>query len=118
VYSSSLPKGRPSSNRLHKQNQNVLSKQKLPGNTDNLAHHLNDSAENVDLSNSINGMGTIGEQPTANQIDINNWINPTSMDWNGDIDNAILSSEQWLFEPHNVSHHSECLRYLTTARIY
>jgi hypothetical protein len=80
VYSSSLPKGRPSSYRQKRQNVNLTNVQSSTGNDKAISGGINLGVDNNNHSAIVTGMPTVAEHH-LNPTTTATWDNPMTMDW-------------------------------------
>jgi hypothetical protein len=88
VYSSSLPKGRPSSYRQKRQNVNPRNVLSSPGNDKAISGRIDFGVDNNSNSTIVTEMPAVAEQhldPTATAT----WDNPMTMDWMEYIDTTF-----------------------------
>ncbi|KER00904.1 hypothetical protein AUEXF2481DRAFT_25182 [Aureobasidium subglaciale EXF-2481] len=97
VYSSCLPKGRPSSNRPRKRKLSDLSGRQPSGlnGTGNLGVDLGAIDGNSPYNSAIPSI--IEEQHVNDYLDAINWADTPSVDWT-EIENSIMHPEPWNFE--------------------
>lgn len=101
VYSSSLPKGRPSLYRPTRRNTNAAKAKSSLGSDKDTSGGINLGVDNNRHSAIVTEMITVEEQH-PNQITTAAWDNPMTMDWMEFIDNTFQEPEQWQPESQNV----------------
>lgn len=101
VYSSSLPKGRPSLYRQIRQKTNAANPKSSLGSDKDISGGTNLGVDNNRHSAIVTEMITVEEQ-YLNQTTTAAWDNPMTMDWMEFIDNTFPESEQWQPESQNV----------------
>ena len=101
VYSSSLPKGRPSSYRQNRPNNNTSKTKSSSGNDKDTSGGINFGVDNNRHSAIGTEMTTV-EEHHPDQTTTATWDNPMTMDWMEYIDNTFPESEQWQAGSQNV----------------
>jgi hypothetical protein len=100
VYSSSLPKGRPSSYRQNRQNTNAPNVKSSAGSDKATSGGIDFGVDN-NVYSAVTETTIVEEQqfdPTTTAL----WDNPMAIDWMEYIDNTFQESDQWLPESQNV----------------